>query len=150
MAPTTEPHLYSLTLQRASAITQACYGNFSAPKAQEIIVSRGKILELLRPDETGKVQCVLSQEIFGVIRELKAFRLTGAPRDYIVIGSDSGRLVILEYNPEKNRFDKIHQETYGKSGCRRIVPGQYLAMDPKGRALIVGAIEKQKFVLEKK
>jgi len=43
-------------------------------------------------------------------------------------------------------FDKIHQETYGKTGCRRIVPGQYLATDPKGRAFMIGAMEKQKFV----
>src|SRR5690349_18463751 len=30
--------------------------------------------------------------------------------DYIVIGSDSGRIVILEYNPAKNVFEKVHQE----------------------------------------
>ena len=33
---------------------------------------------------------------------------------------------------------QIHQETFGKSGCRRIVPGQYLAVDPKGRAVMIG------------
>lgn len=66
--------------------------------------------------------------------------------DYIVVGSDSGRIVILEYNPTKNTFDKVHQETYGKTGCRRIVPGQYLAADPKGRAVMIGAVEKQKLV----
>uniref|UniRef100_A0A8C2CRI5 Splicing factor 3B subunit 3-like n=1 Tax=Cyprinus carpio TaxID=7962 RepID=A0A8C2CRI5_CYPCA len=43
-------------------------------------------------------------------------------------------------------FEKIHQETFGKSGCRRIVPGQFLAVDPKGRAFMIGAIEKQKLV----
>ena len=37
-------------------------------------------------------------------------------------------------------------ETYGKSGCRRIVPGKYLATDPRGRSLMVGAVEKSKFV----
>ncbi len=58
--------------------------------------------------------------------------------DYIVIGSDSGRIVILEYIPAKNTFEKVHQETFGKSGCRRIVPGQYLAIDPKGRAVMIG------------
>ena len=54
------------------------------------------------------------------------------------MGSDSGRIVILEYNPEKNVFDKVHQETFGKSGCRRIVAGQYIASDPKGRAVMIG------------
>ena len=58
--------------------------------------------------------------------------------DYIVVGSDSGRTVILEYNALKNAFEKVHQETFGKSGCRRIVPGQYLAIDPKGRAVMIG------------
>lgn len=58
--------------------------------------------------------------------------------DYIVVGSDSGRIVILEYLPSKNILDKVHQETFGKSGCRRIVPGQYLAIDPKGRAIMIG------------
>ena len=74
------------------------------------------------------------------------FRLTGNKKDYIVVGSDSGRIVILEANLEKRDFIKIHQETFGKTGCRRIVPGEYLACDPKGRAIMIGAIEKQKFV----
>lgn len=169
-------------------------------------MSRGKVLELLRPDDSGKMQIIVSTEIFGTIRALLPFRLTGANRDYIVIGSDSGRIVILEYSKEKNMFVKVtsctecarvasvcmrahqgspghlaagqrcwimqrcmmqrrgiisllpppvpvalrrfqvHQETFGKSGARRIVPGEYLAVDPKGRACMVGAVEKQKLV----
>ncbi|KAG2723652.1 hypothetical protein I3760_02G179300 [Carya illinoinensis] len=139
-------YLYSLTLQRATGIVCAINGSFSGGKTQEIVVARGKLLELLRPDDSGKIQTLLSVEIFGVIRSLAQFRLTGSQKDYIVVGSDSGRIVILEYNKEKNVFDKIHQETFGKSGCRRIVPGQYLATDPKGRAVMIGACEKQKLV----
>uniref|UniRef100_A0A3P8YHK1 Splicing factor 3B subunit 3 n=1 Tax=Esox lucius TaxID=8010 RepID=A0A3P8YHK1_ESOLU len=139
--------LYNLTLQRATGITHAIHGNFSGTKMQEIVVSRGKIIELLRPDaNTGKVHTLLTMEVFGIIRSLMAFRLTGGTKDYIVVGSDSGRIVILEYHPSKNMFEKIHQETFGKSGCRRIVPGQFLAVDPKGRAVMIGAIEKQKLV----
>lgn len=62
--------------------------------------------------------------------------------DYIVVGTDSGRIVILEYIPNKNILEKVHQETFGKSGCRRIVPGQYLAIDPKGRAVMIGKFYK--------
>jgi splicing factor 3B subunit 3 len=72
--------------------------------------------------------------------------MTGAQTDYIVVGSDSGRIVVLKYNKDKNQFQKVHQETYGRSGCRRIVPGQHLAVDPKGRACMIAAVEKQKFV----
>lgn len=63
-----------------------------------------------------------------------------------MLGSDSGRIVILEYIPQKNAFERVHQETFGKTGCRRIVPGQYMAVDPKGRAVMISAVEKQKFV----
>ncbi|KAJ6220955.1 hypothetical protein RDWZM_006767 [Blomia tropicalis] len=140
-------HLYNLTLQRASHITIAVHGNFAGTKQQEIALAKGKILELVRPDPTtGKVHSILSVDIFGVIRSMIAFRLTGGVKDYLVIGSDSGRIVILEYIPLRNCFEKVHQETYGKSGCRRIVPGQYLAIDPKGRAVMISAVEKQKLV----
>ncbi|KAK7270094.1 hypothetical protein RIF29_22995 [Crotalaria pallida] len=139
-------YLYNLTLQQPTGIVCAINGNFSGGKTQEIVVARGKVLDLLRPDDSGRIQTVLSVEVFGAIRSLAQFRLTGAQKDYIVVGSDSGRIVILDYNKEKNVFDKIHQETFGKSGCRRIVPGQYLAIDPKGRAVMIGACEKQKLV----
>ena len=138
--------LYNLTLQKGGGVQCAVYGNFSAPKAQEIVVSRNKVLELLRPDESGKMQTIISTEVFGVIRSLAAFRLTGANKDYLVCGSDSGRIVVLQYDKERNRFDKVHQETFGKSGCRRIVPGQFLCVDPKGRAIMIAAIEKAKLV----
>lgn len=85
----------------------AIYGNFSAPKAQEVMVSRGKVLELLRPDEGGKMQTILATEVFGAIRSLIPFRLTGGSRDYVIIGSESGRIVIVEYSKEKNLFVKV-------------------------------------------
>lgn len=66
--------------------------------------------------------------------------------DYAIVGSDSGRIVILEYDPKANAFVKVHQETYGKSGARRVVAGQYLAVDPKGRACMIAAVEKNKLV----
>ncbi|KAG0308305.1 Splicing factor 3B subunit 3 [Dissophora globulifera] len=139
--------MYNLTLQAPNAINQAILGNFSGTRQQELIVSHISRIELLRPDTTtGKVHSILSHDVFGVIRSLAVFRLTGASKDYIVVGSDSGRIVILEYNPTKNVFEKVHQETFGKSGCRRIVPGQYLATDPKGRAVMIGSMEKQKLV----
>lgn len=62
------------------------------------------------------------------------------------MGSDSGRIVILDYDATIGQFVKVHQETYGKSGARRIVPGQYLAADPKGRSVMIAAMEKSKLV----
>ncbi|KAF9050403.1 CPSF A subunit region-domain-containing protein [Panaeolus papilionaceus] len=140
-------HLYNLTLQPPTAITQAIVGNFSGARQQEIIVSHGTRLELLRPDaQTGKVSTVIATDVFGSIRSLASFRLTGGSKDYAIIGSDSGRIVILDYDPKTSSFVKLHQETYGKSGARRIVPGQYLAIDPKGRSVMIAAMEKAKLV----
>nr|XP_010937208.1 spliceosome-associated protein 130 A [Elaeis guineensis] len=139
-------HLYSLTLQRATGVVCAINGSFVGGETQEIVVARGKTLELLRLDDAGKIQTLHSVDVFGAIRSLAQFRLTGSQKDYVVVGSDSGRIVILEYSKEKNSFDKIHLENFGKSGCRRIVPGQYLAVDPRGRAVMIAACEKQKLV----
>ena len=66
--------------------------------------------------------------------------------DFLVIGSDSGRITIVEYVPAQNRFNRVHLETFGKSGVRRVIPGQYLAVDPKGRACLIASVEKNKLV----
>lgn len=141
-------HLYNLSLQGQSAINQAILGSFAGiPKQQEVCVARGSTLQLLYCDpKLGKIQVLCTHEVFGVIRSLLSFRLTGGSKDYIVVGSDAGRIVVLEYNPQKTAFERVHQETYGKTGCRRIVPGHYLAVDPKGRAVMIGATERQKLV----
>lgn len=139
-------HLLNLTLQPPSGINRAVYGNFSGPQAHEFVVARGNVLQLLRPDEAGKLETVISTEVFGAIRALHAFRLTGGTHDYIVVGSDSGKIVVLEVNAATSQFEARQDETYGKTGCRRITPGQYLAVDPKGRAILIGAVEKQKLV----
>jgi splicing factor 3B subunit 3 len=83
--------LYNLTLQRATGVTHAIHGNFSGSKLQEIVVSRGKILEILRPDpNTGKVITLLSVDVFGVVRSLMAFRLTGGSKGEFVLKSRRG------------------------------------------------------------
>ncbi|RDB18465.1 Pre-mRNA-splicing factor RSE1 [Hypsizygus marmoreus] len=140
-------HLYNLTLHPATAAIQAIVGNFSGARQQELIVSHGTRLELIQPDShTGKLMTVVSTDVFGSIQSLATFRLTGGTKDYAIIGSDSGRIVILDYDPETSSFIKLRQETFGKSGARRIVPSQYLATDPKGRCVMIAAIEKAKLV----
>ena len=62
------------------------------------------------------------------------------------MATDSGRITVIEYLPAQNRFSRIHLETFGKSGVRRVIPGQYLAADPKGRACLIASVEKNKLV----
>ncbi|KAK6332006.1 pre-mRNA-splicing factor rse1 [Orbilia javanica] len=147
MATTSNFFLYSLTIQQPTVITQAILGQFSGQKLQEIVVASGSRLSLLRPDpNVGKVNTILTHDVFGIIRCLAAFRLAGSGKDYIIIGSDSGRITILEYIPAQNKFKRLHLETFGKSGVRRVVPGQYLACDPRGRACLIASVEKNKLV----
>ncbi|CAG8027578.1 unnamed protein product [Penicillium olsonii] len=147
MATTSHMFMYSLTVQQPTAITQAILGQFTGTKEQQIITASGSSLTIHRPDPSqGKITPIFSTDAFGIIRSLASFRLAGSSKDYVVIGSDSGRIAIVEYSPTQNRFNRIHLETFGKSGVRRVVPGQYLAVDPKGRACLIASVEKNKLV----
>lgn len=82
-------HLYNQSLLASGAITAACVGNFSGTKQQEICVCRGgERIELLRTDaQTGKLESLVEANVFGQIRSLSAFKLTGgtkgASRQYL-------------------------------------------------------------------
>ncbi|KAF9010785.1 mono-functional DNA-alkylating methyl methanesulfonate N-term-domain-containing protein [Cyathus striatus] len=83
-------HLYNLTLQPPTASLQAIVGNFSGARQQEIIISRGTRLELLRPDPTtGKVSTVIATDVFGSIRSLATFRLTGGTKGQVGVYPES-------------------------------------------------------------
>jgi splicing factor 3B subunit 3 len=147
MATTSNMFLYSLTLQQPTHVVQAVVGQFAGTKEQLIITASGSQLALLRPDpQQSKVSTVLSHDVFGIIRSLAPFRLAGSNKDYLIIASDSGRITIVEYLPAENRFHRLHLETFGKSGIRRVVPGEYLCCDPKGRACLIASLEKNKLV----
>jgi splicing factor 3B subunit 3 len=124
-------YLYSLTLNQATSIEHSVYGSFSGEQKHELAVAKGKIIEIMRLDNnTGKLHLVYRQEVFGLIRSILPFRLMGMQKDYLVVGSDSGRIVILEFEASGARLIKLHMETFGKTGVRRTVPGEYLAADP--------------------
>lgn len=140
-------NLYSITLQKPTAITKAITGQFAKKHSQDVVVARGSYLELLRPDKvTEKLVPLLSYNCFGILRSIASFRIAGSSKDHIIVTSDSGRIAILDYNAEKNTFEQIHLETFGKSGIRRVIPGQYLTVDPKGRAAMIASVEKNKLV----
>lgn len=139
--------LYSLTIQNSNYVQSSCAASLSGKKAQEIVIATESRLLIYKVDATdGRMNCILNQNCFGIIRNVAPLRLTGFKRDYLVVTSDSGRITILEYNVEKNKLVPIYQETFGKSGIRRVVPGEYLAIDAKGRAAMIASVEKNKLV----
>lgn len=68
--------LYNLRLEAPTAIVQAVIGSFMGSRQQqEIVVSRGDQIEMYQTTE--KLNSILVQQVFGVIRALLPFRLTG-------------------------------------------------------------------------
>ena len=81
MATTTTSNmfLYSLTLKPSSSITQAILGQFAGTREQLIVTASGSSISLLRPDpQQGRIVTVLTHNVFGIVRSLAAFRLTGS------------------------------------------------------------------------
>jgi splicing factor 3B subunit 3 len=145
---------YALTLEAGSAPTSAVTCNVIPglkSTDQQIFEARGERLYLHRVVENEertevKLSTLLEHDAFGTIRGLSAFRVPATTTDSLIVVSDSGRIAMLQYDPKKNTFERIQQETFGKSGVRRMVPGQYLASDSKGRCSMIASAEKNKVV----
>jgi splicing factor 3B subunit 3 len=150
-------------------------GSFTAAGAAEIVIAAGGGtggLRLLRlSPETGRLARVPGGECaaLGRVRSIAAVRPSGSARDFLVVGSDAGAVTIIEVRGSHSpgaraasaalagssggeadagtvRFVVLHCEVFGRAGLRRIVPGQFLACDPHGRAVMVAALEKSKVV----
>lgn len=114
-------------------------------------------------DEEEEVQTSLKLmkriETRSTLRSLTSIRISGSKKDVILVGADGGCLSLLAFDTTNDTKDNnddgastvtykiIHCPSYGKSGCRRDTPGQYLASDPRGgRAVMIASTEKRKLV----
>lgn len=140
--------LYNLTIKQPSLYIASIVGQFlGSKKSQEIILANSISIELWKADpNTGKLQKLYQQASFGIIQALDKIRLVGSHKDYVVITSDSGKLVILEFDTEKLQFIPLFQEPHSKNGLRRTSPGEYICVDPHNRAILISAIERNKLV----
>lgn len=138
-------HLYHLTVIPPGGATCIAYGSFSAARQQEVVLASGSSLQLYRLTKSGQLVSVARGEAFAAVQAVVPFRLTGSRQDYLLVTSDSGALALLTYSSTSRSFVRLRFEVYGRTGCRRVVPGHFLAADPKGRACMVAAIERSKF-----
>lgn len=141
-------YLYNLTLRPPSHAAKSIAGQFSgSKKVQELVLHCGSYIEVYRPVvDTGKVEKILSQNVFAIVENIDKIRLAGSQKDLLVITSDSGKIAIAELDEHSNKFIPIAQEPHSKSGLRRITPGEYLCVDPNNRAVMIGALERNKLV----
>ncbi|GKY94241.1 hypothetical protein MPSEU_000389900 [Mayamaea pseudoterrestris] len=148
--------LLDVRLQPATAIIQSLAGEFTGAGRQEIcMLKAGGTIEVHRivttkgdDEEEEEARTVLKLvsrvETQSILRSCSLVRFPGEKRDAVAVTSDSGSLSVLDF--ENGVCKILHCVVFGKPGCRREVPGQYVASDPKGRAVMVAAIEKRKLV----
>ncbi|KAK1747619.1 spliceosome associated factor 3b, subunit 3 [Skeletonema marinoi] len=169
--------LLDIRLKHAGSIITSAIGEFSTSGVQEIVCLRaGGTIDLFRivitnvstenndddeEDEEEEVQTTLKLlkrvETRSTLRSLTAIRISGSKKDVILVGADGGCLSLIAFDtatPANNKnsdasvtYKIIHCPSFGKSGCRRDTPGQYLASDPRGgRAVMIASTEKRKLV----
>lgn len=94
MATTSHMFMYSLTIQPPTAVTQAILGQFAGTKEQQIVTASGSKLTIHRPDPAqGKVTPLYSQDVFGIIRSLAAFRLAGSNKGMFISFAPCRRII---------------------------------------------------------
>lgn len=152
--------LLDVRLQPATAILQSLIGSFTAPKQHELVLLKaGGCVELHRlVDETSSndtapatpLQWIARIPTHSVLRSAAIVRYPGESKDCLVVTSDAGTVALWEFSVAANTtttHPTVTLATLGKTGCRRDTVGQYCAADPAGRAVLVAAVEKRKWVL---
>ena len=102
---------YNLTLHSSSFISHSLTGSFTAKNSKEIIVVRGKLLELYIPNEEGTLLCKCQHTIFGTIRSIALLQTPNSDVDNLIIASDSGILVMIQYSEEINNFMIVSEKS---------------------------------------
>lgn len=145
-------YLYNLTLKPGSYYTQSIVGQFYSStnedkkKSQQLILVSPTILQLyeIHP-ETGKLQLKVSQNLLGTINKVEKITIE-ENHDSLVVTSDSGNISILEYSTKDEKFISKEEEPMTKNGWNKSNVGEYLAVDPESRCILVSALERNKLM----
>lgn len=122
-----------------------------------MVIVRGSFLELwsLRKGEDGAGHYMKSEgaplnihcHILS-ISTLKRSSLQQHSTDLLILGTDIGSLLIMEWTQKGFRSIATHPRPplppWGRTGCRPLSPGAYVACDPKGRAIFTAALQNLK------
>jgi splicing factor 3B subunit 3 len=114
-------HLLHFTQHQPSAITHAVYGSFTKPVTHELVLARGRLLELFSMTSEGALERVARVNCFAHVRGIATLRLAGQSKDIIVVTSDSGRLTFMSL--VGGQFKREACETYGSWGALVVAGG---------------------------
>lgn len=133
--------------QPTSCVVAAVSGSFSSPHAaNEVILAKPDAIELVHI-ANGALRVVNRTSVFAQVRAMATLASGDATiADSVIVSADSGRLNVLRYDALSATWSRVAVDAYGKSGVRRCVPGHFVVADPRGRSIMIAALEKQKFV----
>jgi len=138
--------LLHVTLAKSSSTVYSVFGDFTGRNggdACELCIARPAALELYRIDDTGKLHCISIWPIFAVLRAASIMHIADIGRDCLGLGTDSGYASIVTYDAVSKGWNIVASAGYGRVGCLKDTPGQYVAGDRTGRAIMVASLESQ-------
>ncbi|RCK55485.1 Pre-mRNA-splicing factor RSE1 [Candida viswanathii] len=144
-------YLYNLTLKPGSHYAQSIVGQFyntpeGKKKSQQLVLVSPATLQLFEiHPESGKLQLKASQKLLGTVNKAEKITIEEG-HDSLVVSSDSGNLSILEYSTKDEKFVSNVQEPMTKNGWSKTYVGEYLAVDPENRCVLVSAMERNKLI----
>nr|BAS01429.1 splicing factor 3b [Lotharella vacuolata] len=138
-------YLYDVYLQKNTFIKNVLSGNFSDKFINEFLIVKINSLDLFEINNIGYLKFLSSSLIFGTIISIAKLIIPNSTKNLVNCGSNSGGISFLKYSNTAS-WVNIFTHFFGRSGNRRIIPGYHICNDLKGRACIIAAIEKLRFV----
>lgn len=134
------PRLYHLTLRPPDAVADAVV--FPVDEVNEVVlVARSEFLEVLAVRDEELV--VLTRlNLFETIRALDC-----AASTRIFAATDQGLLHEVTFDHRTSQLSILETLDVGMSGLRAFALGEYLVVDPLGRAIFLNAIEDKRAVI---
>jgi splicing factor 3B subunit 3 len=136
--------LLHVSLSKSGACVLSAFGDFTGRgDNSELLIVRPGALELYNIDDTGKLNCINVTPIFAVVRSASVVRPKFLGRDAVLLGSDSGYISESYYELSIKGWKIIATAGYGRAGCLKDTPGQYLAGCKHGGSVMVASVESQ-------
>lgn len=136
--------LYHLTVRRPDFIIGAVLCSLETlPEC--LVLVRGQWIEVLSLN-SGELVLVSRTPVFATVRSICKTRKLGSEFDLVLLTSEAGKLCVLKFDATSRAFVLLASRKTSLPGLKREFPGEYLAVDPKGRAVMSAAIEKVRTV----
>ncbi|GAX82995.1 hypothetical protein CEUSTIGMA_g10422.t1 [Chlamydomonas eustigma] len=139
------------TLSPSSCVENACKGRFRSPKRIDVVISRGKSLELIELDDDGSFRTCSSQLVLGSIYQIKMLPSSSSAchkkggLDLLLMTTSSRKLSVLKHASSIGRFvaichvDLSTSPSAGQSGAYHDL-GRHMALSPCSCCLALASL----------